>query len=182
MATYKRGERLKLSSNFYLQEFECKCGKCKKTILDYKLVYSLQLIRDHYKKEIIINSGYRCANHNKAVGGAPSSQHLKGKAADIVVKGVAPNVIAAYAEYIGIKGIGLYDGFVHIDTRTKKAYWRGSKQEPVNTFGGRKNNREIAEEIIAGLWGNGAARKRKLSAAGYDYKELQALVNELLRK
>jgi len=182
MATYSRGKQLKLSNNFNLKEFECKCGKCKKTIVDAKLVNLLQMIRDHYKKEIYINSGYRCSKHNKAVGGASNSMHTKGKAADIVVKGVAPNMVAAYAEYIGIQGIGLYGSFVHIDTRSKRAYWLNQEQAPIETFGGRKTYREIAEEIIEGKWSNGAARKRKLTAAGYDYKELQGLVNELLRK
>lgn len=182
MATYNKGKRAKLSSNFNLKEFECKCNECNITIVDAKLVNSLQTIRDHYKKKIYINSGYRCAKHNKAVGGSASSQHTKGKAADIVVKGIAPKEVAAFAESIGIKGIGLYDTFVHIDTRTNKAYWQGQEQKPITTFITRKSNRQIAEEIIEGIWGNGAARKRKLVAAGYNYKEIQALVNELLRK
>lgn len=182
MATYNKGKSAKLSSNFNLKEFDCKCKECKLTIVDAKLVYLLQLIRDHYKKKIYINSGYRCAKHNKAVGGSAKSQHLRGKAADIVVKDIAPKEVAAFAESIGIKGIGLYNTFVHIDTRDTKAYWRGQEQAPIATFITRKSNRQIAEEIIEGKWSNGAARKKKLKAAGYDYKEIQALVNELLRK
>lgn len=173
MSTYTRGKAIKLSSNFYLREFECKCGKCKKTVVDAKLVSSLQKIRNHYNKEVIINSGYRCAAHNRAVGGAEFSQHLKGRAADIVVKGVAPKDVAAYAASIGVNGIGVYKTFTHIDTRANKSYWG---------IEFKQNNRAIAEQVIDGLWGVGAARKRKLMAAGYDYKEIQALVNELLRK
>lgn len=173
MATYKRGERVKLSNNFYLYEFECKCGKCKNTIIDKKLVNSLQKIRDKYNKPVIINSGYRCTAHNKAVGGVSNSQHTKGKAADIVVKGIAPKEVASYAASIGFKGIGVYKAFTHVDTRDKQAYWGMSFAQ---------SNRVIAEQVIDGLWGVGATRKRKLTAAGYDYKEIQALVNELLRK
>ena len=40
---------------------------------------------------------------------------------------------------------------------------------------------EIAKEVIKGLWGNGTARKEKLSAAGYDYTAVQKKVNELLK-
>jgi N-acetylmuramoyl-L-alanine amidase CwlA len=40
---------------------------------------------------------------------------------------------------------------------------------------------DIAREVIAGKWGNGAARKQKLTAAGYDYAEVQAMVNKLLK-
>ena len=41
---------------------------------------------------------------------------------------------------------------------------------------------EIAKEVINGKWGNGAERKQKLTAAGYDYKTVQNRVNELCRK
>lgn len=40
---------------------------------------------------------------------------------------------------------------------------------------------KIAKEVIQGKWGNGKARKDKLAAAGYDYKEIQAEVNRLLK-
>jgi hypothetical protein len=39
---------------------------------------------------------------------------------------------------------------------------------------------EIAAEVIAGRWGNGAERKRRLEAAGYDYEVIQSAVNVLL--
>ena len=45
---------------------------------------------------------------------------------------------------------------------------------------GGKSNDEIAVEVIDGLWGNGQARKDKLTAAGYDPKVIQARVNEIL--
>lgn len=43
----------------------------------------LQPIRDKYGHSIIVNSSYRSAALNKAVGGAKTSQHLTGSAADI---------------------------------------------------------------------------------------------------
>lgn len=39
---------------------------------------------------------------------------------------------------------------------------------------------EIAREVIRGDWGNGADRRNRLIAAGYDYEAVQAKVNELL--
>lgn len=44
----------------------------------------LQPIREKYGKPIRITSGFRCEKLNKAVGGASSSQHLTGEAADMV--------------------------------------------------------------------------------------------------
>ncbi len=44
----------------------------------------------------------------------------------------------------------------------------------------KKSIETIAREVVRGDWGNGAQRKEKLTAAGYDYDEVQAKVNELL--
>lgn len=39
----------------------------------------------------------------------------------------------------------------------------------------------IAKEVIKGKWGNGAQRKQRLNAAGYDYYKVQKIVNRLLK-
>ena len=46
----------------------------------------------------------------------------------------------------------------------------------------RKSVEEIAREVLGGKWGNGADRKNRLQAAGYDYAEVQAMVNRLVKK
>lgn len=53
-------------------------------------------------------------------------------------------------------------------------------QKPQNTP--LKSEDEIAREIIAGKWGNGAERKQRLTEAGYNYESVQAIVNKLLVK
>lgn len=40
----------------------------------------------------------------------------------------------------------------------------------------------VARQVIAGKWGNGQTRKEALTLAGYDYKEIQSIVNKLLRE
>lgn len=42
--------------------------------------------------------------------------------------------------------------------------------------------RQIALEVIDGKWGNGEERRKRLTAAGYDYKSVQALVNKILKE
>ena len=42
----------------------------------------------------------------------------------------------------------------------------------------KKSNEEVAREVVAGNWGNGADRKNRLTSAGYDYNAVQAKVNE----
>ena len=46
-------------------------------------IEQLDELRRLYEHPIIITSGYRCPALNKAVGGKPNSQHVKGQAADI---------------------------------------------------------------------------------------------------
>lgn len=45
----------------------------------------------------------------------------------------------------------------------------------------KKTVAELAREVIQGKWGNGAARKQRLTAAGYDYAAVRAEVNRLLK-
>lgn len=140
--TYAKGSNTKLSANFNSSEFDCHgSGCCSSTLVDDKLVTYLQQIREHFGKPVNISSGYRCATHNKNIGGATNSRHSKGQAADIYINGVAPAEIAKYAESMGILGIGLYetnsDGFfVHVDTRETKSFWYGQKEASRTTFGG----------------------------------------------
>ena len=44
----------------------------------------------------------------------------------------------------------------------------------------KKSNEVIADEVIAGRWGNGSDRKERLEAAGYDYSAIQGIVNDRL--
>ena len=190
---YHKGEAVQLSKNFKSTEFDCH-GKncCGLTKIDSDLIGFLQMIRANFGKAVIINSGYRCKDHNKSVGGASKSKHLEGMAADIKIKDVEPIEVAKYCEYIGIKGIGLYDWGVHIDTRTKKAFWKTDKEIKVETFGGNVNKivKEWQQSAIAdgfkftngvnGTWDNEcndiakkAICKKRLV---YKYKNLTKIV------
>lgn len=51
---------------------------------------------------------------------------------------------------------------------------------PEPTPAPKKSNEEIAQEVIAGKWGNGEERKKRLTDAGYDYQAVQNRVNEKL--
>ena len=142
MIEFEKGRSDKISKNFQYKEFDCHGqGCCSTTIIDEKLVEYVQQIRDHFGKPVTITSPYRCEVHNRRVGGATRSYHMRGQAADIVVQGVSSREVAKYAESIGILGIGLYetskDGyFTHIDTRTTKSFWYGQSGQPRTTFGG----------------------------------------------
>ena len=59
---------MKLTKNFNLSEFTCKCGNCEippDVLGNIKiLAEQLQIIRNRLNKPIKINSGYRCKYHN----------------------------------------------------------------------------------------------------------------------
>ena len=54
------------------------------------------------------------------------------------------------------------------------------KDEPAPAPKPSKSVDELAQEVIAGLWGNQPERQQRLEAAGYDYYAVQAKVNEIL--
>ena len=128
----KNGDR-RLAPDFKVRELRCRDGS-DTVMVDETLTVVLQCIREHFGKPVTITSGYRTAAHNAAVGGAKSSQHLLGRAADIRVQGVSVEDVAAYAESLmpDWGGVGRYPakagratGWVHVDTRADKARWRG---------------------------------------------------------
>jgi uncharacterized protein YcbK (DUF882 family) len=114
----------KLSANFDRSEFACKC-LCDYDTVDVELLEILEAIRQHFAAAITINSAARCPNKNRAVGGAKNSQHLYGRAADIVVDGIGPDEVHAYIDktWPNELGLGRYATFTHVDSRGYKARW-----------------------------------------------------------
>ena len=122
---------MKLTENFSLEEFECKCGCImpefvKKNIVE--LAENLQVLRDEVGRLDLTNA-YRCKAHNADVGGSVNSQHLLGKAADIKSSYFTPSEIAETVndmmktEMFKIGGIGIYNTFTHVDIRGSRARW-----------------------------------------------------------
>lgn len=66
-----------------------------------------------------INSAYRTPEYNKKVGGVNDSQHVQGRAVDIsrASYGESPEQLEVILKALGFTGYGVYDTFVHIDTR-----------------------------------------------------------------
>lgn len=109
--------KVQVSKNFKLVEFQCNCG-AQHVKLSSVLLNKLQQLRDVIGKPIIINSAYRCPSYNTKIGGAKNSQHLYGTAIDIKVNGMSPVEVAKVAERLGFTGIGTYSTFTHVDVRS----------------------------------------------------------------
>lgn len=115
---------MNITEHFSQSEFQCKC--CGEHKINAGLIVILEELRSHFNAPIKISSAYRCEKHNKAVGGASNSQHVKGNAVDIVVSGIPPRHVYAHLEktpYANLLGLGSYATFTHVDLRGTKARW-----------------------------------------------------------
>ena len=129
----KDGDK-QLSLHFKAREFRCHDGSDTILIAD-ELIDLLEKIRKHFDKPVNVTSGYRTVTYNKACGGAPGSQHLTGKAADIIVQGINPLQVCRYAEILmpTAGGIGYYvNRFSHVDVRSLRARWKQNKSGQAN--------------------------------------------------
>lgn len=114
---YRKGQEIQLTAHFSLKDFECHCSytDCQWTIIDTDHIALLEAKRVEIGKPFIVDDGYRCEKHNKDVGGASASQHPQGLATDIKCPGLTPEELSAKCE--SFNGKGLYDTFVHVDSR-----------------------------------------------------------------
>ena len=123
---------MQITDNFNISEFMSKDGaKMPDNVLVNikELAKNLQVIRNIVCAPISINSAYRSILHNKAVGGAKNSYHVKGMAADITIEGLTPKEVHSLLldlikeGKISEGGLGLYNSFTHYDIRKTKARW-----------------------------------------------------------
>ena len=121
-----------ITRNFQLEEFASKDGACfpLEVIDNIKLLAeNLQVIREEVDKPMSITSGYRSPAHNRKVGGATNSYHVRGMAADLRVSGLTPVQLVGIIDKlqkegkIARGGLKAYSTFVHYDTRGTNARW-----------------------------------------------------------
>ncbi len=111
--------------NFVIEEF--KCPESGIANMDMKFLNMLDDARDWSGVPYIITSGFRSFAHNKSIGGAPTSSHLNGYAADIST----PDASTRYAVLFGLimagfTRIGIYEAHIHADAdphKAKKVAW-----------------------------------------------------------
>lgn len=110
------------SKYFKPKEFENKLDEVY--LLDSSLLALLDAIREEFDAPLRVTSGYRSEAYNKRIGGAKSSQHIKGAAADIspirFSKAELDRLYDICCKHAKAVGDGRNRGFIHIDTRTDK--------------------------------------------------------------
>jgi hypothetical protein len=140
MIIYKNGTR-QLKPNYNEKEFFSNSPDAPDShFLSDAAMEGAQIIRDAVGVAVTVNSTFRTVDHNESVGGGSNSQHLTGHAIDLDMaqskldelkkdiprRGPIFNKLRA----AGINGFGLYNGFIHIDSRPE-----GGKQiDPRGSF------------------------------------------------
>jgi zinc D-Ala-D-Ala carboxypeptidase len=127
MAPAPRASAVQLSPHFTLAELTASQTAARKGLDNtpspkvqgnlVRLANSLEAIREAAGKPVRISSGFRSEQVNKAVGGAPTSKHIEGLAADINIPGMAPIELALLVARMGLpfdQIILEYDSWVHV--------------------------------------------------------------------
>lgn len=110
------------TSYFTDKELQCKCG-CKEVNMNPDFLAKLNYARELAGKGWKVNSGYRCAKHNAAVGGAKKSSHTTGFAVDISAPTSQKKFeIVTCALKAGFNRIGIGKNFVHLDADTSAGH------------------------------------------------------------
>ena len=166
MSVYQFKDKTQLSAHFNVQEFKCQCGKSHDILIDSGLVDKLEALYTALNcSKIIVTSGYRCSEHDKAVGGTGGGQHTKGTAADVCCYGqdrqpISSKTVCCKAQDLGFGGIANITSsyqYTHLDVRTGYR-WLGDEVHGTGTitddfykyFGIKKENDGIGY-ILKGI-------------------------------
>lgn len=114
---------------FHIAEFACHCG-CGQNLMASDFIDKLDELRERCGFPLVINSGYRCPEHNTRVSTTgQSGPHTTGRAADLGVNREKAVIVLEHALQMPFAGIGVNqkgDGrFIHLDCveRPFKTIW-----------------------------------------------------------
>jgi len=73
---------MEVAQHLNVYEIICRCG-CRRGYMHVDLLRAWEAMRKAWGQPLRVTSGFRCAEHNRRIGGSPKSMHLVGKALDI---------------------------------------------------------------------------------------------------
>ena len=101
------------TEHFSKNELSCPC--CGVMGMNRKFLKRLEAVREDYGKPMNLNSAFRCADHNAAIGSKPTSSSVMGKAVDIACVGSRERYELVRALLLHVCRIGIGEGFIHAD-------------------------------------------------------------------
>ena len=190
---YDYNDSTQLFPHFNAREFRCSCGKSHETLLASELVDKLeQLYTALNCSKIIVTSGYRCPEHDKAVGGTSSGQHTKGTAADVCCYGqdgqpISSKTVCCKAQDLGFTGIANITSsyqYTHLDVRTSgkwygdEVYGNGTVTDDFYKYFGIAKTQQSSGSMAKGIdvsYAQGVIDWEKVKASGLvDFAILRA--------
>ena len=191
--TYKFDDQTQLSPHFNAREFRCQCGKTHEILIASKLVDKLEALYTALNcSKIIVTSGYRCPEHDKAVGGTSSGQHTKGTAADVCCyrqdgQPISSKTVCCKAQDLGFTGIANITSsyqYTHLDVRTSgkwygdEVYGNGTVTDDFYKYFGMEKSESETKNLLKGIdvsYAQGVIDWEKVKASGLvDFAILRA--------
>jgi hypothetical protein len=121
-----------VSAHFAVHEFDCHDGRKTPAAAVPALVRLAAVFLEPLRAEfgtVFVTSGYRPVDYNRAIGGAPQSQHIyeltpEAVAADVIPKHGSPaswgRALRQIADKARVGGVGVYATFTHIDNAGRR--------------------------------------------------------------
>ena len=188
---YQFSDSTQLFPHFNVREFRCQCGGNHETLISSELIDKLEALYTALNcSKIIVTSGYRCPEHDKAVGGTSSGQHTKGTAADVCCYGqdgqpISSKTVCCKAQDLGFTGIANITSsyqYTHLDVRTSgkwygdEVYGNGTVTDDFYKYFGIPKTE--AKNILKGIdvsYAQGVIDWKKVKASGLvDFAILRA--------
>ena len=190
---YDYNNSTQLSPHFNVMEFRCQCGGNHETLISSELIEKLEALYATLNcSKIIVTSGYRCPEHDKAVGGTSSGQHTKGTAADVCCYGqdgqpISSKTVCCKAQNLGFTGIANITSsyqYTHLDVRTSgkwygdEVYGNGTVTDDFYKYFGIEKAESKTKNILKGIdvsYAQGVIAWEKVKASGLvDFAILRA--------
>ena len=178
---YDYNDSTQLSPHFNAREFRCSCGKSHETLLASELIDKLESLYTALNcSKIIVTSGYRCPEHDKAVGDTSSGQHTKGTAADVCCYGQDGQPISSKTVCCKAQDYQ----YTHVDVRTSGKWYgdeihgNGTVTDDFYKYFGIEKAESKTKNILKGIdvsYAQGVIAWEKVKASGLvDFAILRA--------
>lgn len=122
----REGQEQYVPVHFSKTEFQMCTPSCELEDMDSEFLKKLDKLRDLCGFPIILNCAYRSKKHDISKGRSGTSYHCVGRAADLrILDSNKRALLVQNAFRVGLKGVGVYKRFVHVDDRFVDTCWYG---------------------------------------------------------